>query len=160
MNRRTWVTCLVLGVVGLTGCTGGKIVETPEQRASLAKHAGRAAALGYLAINKPEDVTAKGIAVVIDKVKENLTGWKEGGFIGSLPGIKEAIAKALPGEDKEAYRLAAEVLAKILVEELDNLFAKHADWKDKGNEVASIIVAFCSGASSSFEDYIQAREMK
>lgn len=162
--RRVSAFVPVLLALFLTSCgTGGKpvvdpgqtgVTLTPEQKKDIANKAGAAAALGWLAIQKPDKPTVEAVKVVVDKVRENLAGWKEGGFKATLPGIKEAIAKLFPKEEDKVKRLAAEKLAEALLDELDNLFAKHADWKDKGDEVAGIVGAFLDGSSFVLNDFL------
>lgn len=142
-----------LGALFWSGCDGTKIAETPEQRKEVATQAGMAAALIYLAIDKPEADKAEAISVVVGQIKDALTEYKTGGFITSLDGIKAGIDKLFPGEGDAIKRLAAGKLAKVLLEELDNLFKKHPDWKEKGAEVASLVAAFCAGAQEGFEGY-------
>jgi hypothetical protein len=153
---------LVLGCNGGGGGSGGGgggeviKVETPEQRAALAKAAGEAAALAYLTIDKPSDEQAKVIQAIIDKIRESLVNWKEGGFITALPEIEKLADELFPTEEQKAYRLAAKKLASMLLDELDKLFKKHPEWKDKGVEVAGIVGKFLDGASESFKAYIKA----
>lgn len=140
----------------LTGCWGnGTPVDTPQKRAELAKDAGELAALGYLAIDKPSNEDAAKIKEIIDKVRGSLTEWKEGGFITALPELEELADKLFEGEDKKALRIGAKKLTKMLLEELDNLFEKNPSWKDKGDEVATLIGKFMDGASDSFKTYIE-----
>ena len=147
---------VLLLLVFTVGCGDVNPVDTPEKRLELAKTAGEAAALTYLAIDKPSDEQAEKIKVIVDKVKSSLTEWKEGGFVTALPEIEKLCDDLFPGEEQKAYRIAAKKLAKVLIDELDNLFKKHPDWKDKGDEVASLISAFMDGSSDAFKTYIEA----
>jgi hypothetical protein len=133
----------------LAGCFGNgeKDTWTPEKRKEVARTAGIAAASGWLMIAKPDADTVVAVKIVTDKIQENLTSYQEGGFVGALPGIKEAILEALPGEENAVKRKAAENLAKLLLEELDKLFQDHPAWKELGDEVAGLVAAFCGGAS-------------
>lgn len=153
MNVRVAVPVLLMFVVG---CWGGSPVETPEQRAELAKAAGEAAALAYLSIDKPSNEQASAIKVILDKIRENLTSWKEGGFVTALPEIEKLADELFSSDEQKAYRLAAKKLSNMLLEELDKLFAKHPEWKDKGAEVATLVGKFVDGASISFAAYIKA----
>ena len=152
----------VLLIMTIPGCEwgggGGGVTpeETQAQRLQIAKDAGSAAALVYLVVDKPENEKAAKIQTIIDKVREGLTEWKEGGFATSLPELEALIDKTFQGEENKAYRLAARNLARTLVTELDNLFDKHPEWKDKGAEVAALVASFTEGASKAFEDYIAA----
>jgi hypothetical protein len=149
---------LVFLLVLLTfGCSkGGDATPlTLDQKKDLANKAGTAAVVGWLAIDKPEKATVEAVKVVVDKVRASLTGLQEGGFISALPGIQEATAKLFPDEADKAKQLAADKLAKALLEELDKLFAKHPEWKEKGDEVSAILGAFLDGSSSSIGDYLK-----
>jgi hypothetical protein len=128
---------------------------TPEQRVSAAKSAGEAAALAYLAIDKPAKDQAAAVKVVIDKVRANLTGYREGGFKGALPGLKEATALLFPKEEDKGKKLAADKLAETLLTELDKLFDDHPDWKILGNDAAALVGAFLDGSSTSFDSYLK-----
>jgi hypothetical protein len=148
----------VMVLLLLTGCGNGKVdpkTWTPEQRASAAKSAGEAAALAYLAIDKPPKDQAAAIKVVIDKVRANLTGYREGGFKGALPGIKEATALLFPKDEDKGKKLAADKLTETLLTELDKLFDDHPEWKTLGSEAAGLVGAFLDGSSSSFENYLK-----
>jgi hypothetical protein len=142
----------------LAGCGNGKVDSktwTPAQRASAAKGAGEAAALAYLAIDKPSKEQAAAVKVIVDKVRANLTGYREGGFKGALPGLKEATALLFPKEEDKGKKLAADKLAETLLTELDKLFDDHPDWKTLGSEAAGLVGAFLDGSSSSFDNYLK-----
>lgn len=143
----------LLLLVPTVGCTPEKM--TPEKRKEVAQQAGQIAALSYLAIRKPSTEDAKAIRQVIDQIVVGLDKYQEGGFKTSLAEIKKGIEKAFPKEDQKGVRLLAEKLAEDLLTELDALFKRHPDWKTLGDEVASIVAAFGTGASSGFEDYIK-----
>jgi hypothetical protein len=133
----------------LVGCfgNGDKDTWTLEKKQEVARTAGIAAASGWLMIAKPDAETTEAVRIVTTKIQENLTEYAEGGFVGALPGIKEAILEALPGDENAVKRKAAENLAKLLLEELDNLFEDHPAWKKMGGDVAKLVAAFCGGAS-------------
>jgi hypothetical protein len=137
----------------LVACNGNNDTGnwTPEKRKEVARTAGIAAASGWLMIAKPDAETVEAVRVVTTKIQENLTEYAEGGFVGALPGIKEAILKALPGDENAVKRKAADNLAKLLLEELDNLFEDHPAWKKLGGDVAEIVAAFCGGSSEALE---------
>lgn len=132
-----------------------KVVITPEKRAELAKQAGNAAVLAWLSIEKPEKAQVEAVKVIVDKLRENLTAYKEGGFKAALPGINEGIDKLFPKEEDKGRLLAAKKLAETMVAELDRLFEKHPDWKDLGGEVAGLVGSFCDGSSESLELYLK-----
>lgn len=156
MVRRSLLLCLpFILLLPTTGCLNGGSSMTPEKRKEIAEQAGQVAALSYLAIEKPSVDQAKAIKMVIDEVTKSLNAYEEGGFKTALPKLKEAIAKAFPGEEKKALRLLADKLAETLVSELDALFDRHPDWKKLGNEVAGIIASFTTGASKGFKQYIE-----
>jgi len=158
MRTALWGVPLALLLLFSIGCgTNGKTPWTPEKRLSAAKNAGLAAASGYLVIAKPDKPTALVVKIVVDKIRENLTAYREGGFVGALPGIDEAILKVLPKDEDQAKRVAAHNLGKILLEELDKLFEDHPDWKTLGDEAAGIIGAFLDSASSAFEPYLETK---
>jgi len=149
---------LLMVILPAAGCgkAGNNPVDTPEKRQELARKSGEAAALGYLAIDKPDDETAVAIKAIVDKVEANLEGWREGGFISALPELEKTADALFPGEERKGERVAAKKLVKMLLEELDNLFDEHPEWKDKGDEVAAIVAAFANGASQGFDEYLQA----
>ena len=169
-NRRDWFGKLAASLLGsvigialistiMGGCKGSPVpVETPEQRQALAKKGGEAAALLWVAIDKPSDELVGGVQVVVDKVRGSLSGYVEGGFISSLGEIEKALEDALPGEENATKRLIAGRLAKTLLEELDHLFEKHPDWKTLGAEVAGGVGSFLDGASEGLSAY--ERKMK
>jgi hypothetical protein len=148
----------VMTLLLLAGCGNGKVdpkTWTPAQRASAAKGAGETAALAYLAIDKPSKEQAAAVKLVIDRVRANLTGYREGGFKGALPGLKEATALLFPKEEDKGKKLAADKLTETLLTELDKLFDDHPDWKVLGNEAAGLVGAFLDGSSSSFDNYLK-----
>lgn len=143
----------------LLGCGGpGKVdpkTWTPEQRVSAAKGAGEAAGIAYLAIDKPPKDQVAVVKTVIDKVRENLKGYREGGFKGALAGLQEATAKLFPKDEDKAKKIAADKLAEILLTELDKVFEEHPDWKTLGAESATLVGAFLDGTSGSFDSYLK-----
>lgn len=160
MRRHSMAAVLVLVLMAQTGCGGGgggdtPVVITPEKRVELAKQAGNAAVLAWLSIDKPEKEQVAAVKVIVDKVRENLTAYKAGGFKAALPGIDEGIVKLFPKDEDKGKLLAAEKLAETLVTELDHLFEKHPEWKDLGSEVAGIVGAFCDGSSESLDLYLK-----
>jgi hypothetical protein len=157
MRRRDLLVVLVLGLVGC-GNGPGTVPppeETPQRRQDLAKTAGETAVIGYLAIGKPSIQDAQAIQVIVDKIRANLSGYREGGFTAALPGLEEAVDQLFPGEEGKGKRAAAKSLAKTLLEELDRLFEKHPGWKTKSEEVAGLIGAFLDGASAGFTTYLK-----
>ncbi len=159
MRRQTALAVLVLMMMAQTGCGngggGGEAVITPEKRLELAEQAGNAAALAWLSIDKPEKTQVEAVRVIVDKLKENLTAYRDGGFKAALPGINEGIDKLFPKEEDKGRLLAAKKLAETLVTELDRLFEKHPEWKELGSEVAGIVGAFCKGSSDSLDLYLK-----
>lgn len=129
------------------GCSKNKF--DPVKAKEAASFAGQTAASSWLAISKPSDKDVAAVKFVVDDITKNLTAYQEGGFVAALPGIKQGIEKALPGDENKAARILAEGLAETLLKELDALFVRHPDWKAQGTEVAGIVAAFTQGASDS-----------
>jgi len=153
MRARVGLPVLMVFMVGCWG--NGTSVDTPEKRAKVAYMAGEAAALTYLAIDKPSNEDAEAIKVILDKIREGITEYQEGGFITALPKLEALADELFAGEDKKALRIAAKKLAKVLLEELDALFEDHPEWKEKSDEIATLIGKFLDGASEGFKTYIE-----
>lgn len=113
----------------------------------VAKEAGEVAALAWQAADKPTPEQVQAVKFVIDDIKKSMTDWKQGGFVGTLPDIYKGIDKILPPETKAAENKLARKLAELLVTELDHQFTKRLEWQKLGGEVASVVGAFCDGAS-------------
>lgn len=148
MKFAALVPCLAL--ILCFGC-GNKF--DPAKAKEAANTAGQTAALSWLAIEKPSDKTVEAVKFIVDDITKNLKAYQEGGFIAAIPGIKQGIEKALPGDENKAARLLAEGLADTLLKELDALFNRHPEWKTQGAEVAGIVAAFTYGASTALEKY-------
>jgi hypothetical protein len=147
--------CLSVGC-GTTPAGGGSATVTPEQMKDLANKAGYAAAMTFLAIQKPTVEDATKIKIVVDFVGKTVSDWPEGGFLSALPALNLLIDKEVPVEKNKALNLLCKSLGQTLLSELDNLFNKHPEWKKKGSEVAGIVGAFDDGASAAFAAYIKA----
>lgn len=145
------VTC-TLAVCLLAMMSGCDQKWDPAKAAKQAKLAGGLAAASWVAAAKPTKDQVAAVKFVVDDITKNLQGYKEGGFAGALPGIKEGIDKALPKEEQKALRVMAYKLAETLVDELDALFKRHPDWQTKGAEVAGIVAGFTTGASDTLQD--------
>jgi hypothetical protein len=122
------------------------VCETVD-KLKVAKDAGQVAALSWQVAAKPTPEQVQVVKFVVDDIRKSMTDWKEGGFAGTLPDIYKGIDKALPPDTKAAENKLARKLAELLVAELDNQFKKRPDWQKTGSEVASIVGAFCDGAS-------------
>lgn len=155
MNRNMFVIALS-GVLmaTLSGCSLFETAKkmTPEERQAAAFKAGGTAAVVFLIADKPSDDKVDAIKLVTEKVSENLKEYEDGGFIGALSGVEEAVDKAIHA-DKITERMAAKKFAKVLLEELDKLFAKHPDWEKKGSDASIVVSCFCDGAIEALEDY-------
>jgi len=135
---------MLLALPLLLLCTScGETVD----KLKVAKDAGEIAALAWQAADKPTPEQIQAVKFVVDDIKKSMTDYKQGGFKGTLPDIFKGIDKALPPETKAAENKLARKLAEILVTELDHQFEKRPDWQKLGGEVASIVGAFCDGAS-------------
>jgi hypothetical protein len=132
-----------------SACTG----PGPEDKLKIAKEAGSVAALSWLALEKPTAEQVVAVKFVVDSIRTGLTDWKEGGFTGSLPDIYKGIDKALDPATKPAENKLARKLAELLCGELDHQFKKRPDWQKLGAEVATIVDAFCAGASEEMVEY-------
>lgn len=158
MNRTKSVLAFLL-VFLLTGCqpnSGGTNPSTkidPEKYKKQAKDAGEIAALTYLVAAKPTPDQVKAIKGTIDILNQALKNWKGEGFAGVLPIVNAEIDKLLPPDTKKAENLLARKLASTLVDELDNQFKKHPEWKDKAVPYVDLVSAFCDGASEGFGDF-------
>ena len=128
---------------------------TPEQRIVLAKDAGYAAALAWLAIDKPDKATVEAVKSVVVKCIENLKVYETGGFKAALPGIKEGLAKLFPKEEDKAKLLLACKMADVLVSELDKLFDKHPTWKELGSKTAEVVAAFGTGVDEALSQFLK-----
>ena len=140
---------------GTTPTGGGTMTVTPEQMKDLANKAGYAAAMTFLAIQKPTVDDATKIKVVIDFVGKTVSDWPDGGFVSTLPTLNLLIDAEVPVDKNKALNLLCKSLGQTLMSELDNLFNKHPEWKKKGSEVAGIVASFDDGASATFAAYIK-----
>jgi hypothetical protein len=131
---------------------------SPAQINKICEQAGQTAALAWVASSKPSKDQIKAVKVVLDQIVLNLKDYQQGGFISALPGIEEAIKKAIPGdtEDKVALRKMASNLAKDMLTGLDDVFNKHPDWKTKGAEVSGYVSVFCAAGSKALDDFAAA----
>lgn len=158
---RTLSAVLVLFLLCMpTGCgpetpNGGKKTVTIDEMKDLAFQAGQAAALTYLAIQKPSKEDAAKIKIVIDFVTKTVNDWPEGGFKSTIPALNTLIDKEIPVDKNKALNLLCKQLGDTLMTELDRLFDKHPEWKKKGSEVAVIVGSFTAGAAKGFDDYIK-----
>jgi len=134
---------------------GGATTVTVDQMKDMAKMAGNAAALTFLAIQKPPKEDAEKIKIVIDFVGKTVSDWPEGGFKSTIPALNLLIDKEVPIEKNKALNLLCKSLGETLMSELDNLFNKHPEWKKKGSEVAGIVASFDTGASDGFAAYVK-----
>ena len=146
MRTQAAVALIVVLMVGCSG-PGTKIdISTPEGRKKVAFSAGQAASLSYLAGANPSNAEVAILKKIVDQVKDNVQGFEKKGFIGALPGIEQLVDKLLP--EDAARRMAAKKLAKMLLEELDNVFNRHSEWKDLSAEYAGLVGSFAEGASA------------
>ncbi len=153
--RRNFLCLAVVGLLMIPfGC--GEKPLTPEQITKICNESGQISALAWVAAAKPTPDQVKAVKFVLDDIAKNLKEYQQGGFIAALPGIEEGIKKAFPGEDERniALRKIASTLAKNMLEGLDNLFAQHPDWKNKGAEVAGYVAAYASGGSAALDDFV------
>ena len=159
MVRRVFSVVLLGTVLTLLG---GCAKPKPEDVVKLCRVSGEIAALTWIAVEQPKQDEVKAVAVVVDLVQQNCTGWQEGGFIAALPGIDLGIQKAFPGTDERsvALRKLCHLFALEMLTQLDLLFAQHPDWKTQGDQVANYVKAFCDGAKEGLKDFAVARERK
>lgn len=162
MVRRNMVVALFACVLMCGGCSKDSadpskpvIKPTPEQIAKMCNGAGQVSALTWIAVSKPTPADVKDVKFVIDEITKAMVGYTGEGFIGMLPSIDVAIAKAFPGTDErsKALKRLAHLLASNGLVALDNLFAAHPDWEVKGDQAAIYVSAFTTGASDVLSDF-------
>lgn len=150
---------LFIGIFTVPGCSSSTlpaVIATPEQQKEVASQAGSLATSIFLAVesNDPDEIAA--VKTVIDLLSTSITNYQEGGFIAA----KDKLALLINQQVPVKYQPVANSLAGSLLTALDNLFAKHPEWKADSTQVTAVISSFFSGAQSSFATVKSAREMK
>jgi len=152
------VSWAVIGTF-LAGCTppqgGGTVVQfDPVAASKTAKKAGYVAVLGWVAGAKPDVAKVGDLKKVVLMLKTSMRTFPKAGFYSLRPELIASVDKVLPGDANKAARLIGYKVVEELTTQLDNLFGQHPEWKDQGDAVSSLLLAFLDGANDGLSDYL------
>ena len=124
----------------------------PAQIRTKAEIAGSATIYAYFAIDKDSVKHAAGMREVVKVIEGIATSFPEEGFVSLLPLVNKELKKLLTG-DKSVYLPPAQMLARVLLEELQ-CKAEKDQWFEHADAVSDIIAAFLSGADTALASYV------
>jgi len=155
MRVIAWVGLVTGACLCLMGCTrppAGTIDPARVQRVS--KQAGYVAVMGWVIADKPSDELIEVVQPLVGDLSQAISKAPANGFAALLPMAKKHINARLP-EEKKAERLAAVKVAEIVLTQLDDLFAKHPEWKDNTTLIEQSLGKFLAGANQALKDYLE-----